>query len=430
MAIRTGIQARVTLLMVIFSVILIVCFTSLELKSKMNSITMFNAFKARLGAFAARNALIPNVDKIKSLTAEEADDFINKILLPFKESELIEKIKIINKDESMNSEDRLQIMKVEMLIEQNKWLFYFVNKKSKTLDMIISFMPDNKYIIKLSYSLGNIKQAMKETYYPIIITIAVIIIANIIFAAVLSKMIINPIKALYDYTKIIASGGLRTKIELNTDDELQELAESFNYMTHEIQKMKIKAENANPLTKLPGNIVILENIESRIRAKWKFTVLYGDLNNFKAYNDKYGIHKGDDAIKMTADVMKKAVRELGNLNDLVGHEGGDDFVIVTTPDKAENIAKAIIKNFDEKVKELYDSKDIKEGYFISRNRQDEIQRFPIMGISIAGVTNSHREIQSYGEVTNICAEVKKKVKSMGSSSYWIDVRREKQNEHS
>lgn len=88
----------------------------------------------------------------------------------------------------------------------------------------------------------------------------------------------------------------------------------------------------NPLTELPGNILIEEEIKKRVNdVKKKFAVLYVDLDNFKAYNDVYGFLKGDEVIKFVAHILKKNINELGNPDDFIGHIGGDDFIAITTP---------------------------------------------------------------------------------------------------
>jgi len=187
-------------------------------------------------------------------------------------------------------------------------------------------------------------------------------------------------------------------------------------------KMQRRAENANPLTKLPGNIVIMEEVEKRIAAGTKFTVIYGDLDNFKAFNDKYGIHKGDEAIKLCSVIFKEAVKHCGNSRDFLGHEGGDDFILLTSPDKTESIAQYIMSEFDKRVRSLYEQEDLQRGHIIAHDRDGQVKHFPIMTISLAGVTNQHRQITTYGQVTNIAAEVKKKAKSQQKSCFVLDVR--------
>lgn len=184
---------------------------------------------------------------------------------------------------------------------------------------------------------------------------------------------------------------------------------------------------ANPLTKLPGNYAIEDDITHRIELnleeKTPFAVCYADLDNFKAYNDKYGFAKGDEAIKKTAQVILDAVGRLGVKDDFVGHIGGDDFVFVLSQyESIENICKEIVTELDKYYPTLYDADDRSNGYIITKNRKDEMDRFPLMSISIAVVSNENRTLTSVGQIAQIASEVKKLLKSKTGSNYWIDRR--------
>lgn len=86
-----------------------------------------------------------------------------------------------------------------------------------------------------------------------------------------------------------------------------------------------RAADCNPLTGLPGNIIIDERVERLIGNTKPFAIIYFDLDNFKAYNDAYGFTNGDMMIKMVSDILT----HLCNPDDFCGHIGGDDFVVIT-----------------------------------------------------------------------------------------------------
>ena len=152
-------------------------------------------------------------------------------------------------------------------------------------------------------------------------------------------------------------------------------------------------------------------------------VLYCDLDNFKSYNDKYGFTKGDDAILYTRDCLNTVAQRNDIQNTFVGHEGGDDFVVVAPYECWELFAKSFITTFDRGIYQFYNSVDARNGFIESVNRQGQRQRFPLMSISIAVVTNKTRPYSRHAEMIQVATEVKKYVKSMDGSCYAIDRRK-------
>jgi len=182
---------------------------------------------------------------------------------------------------------------------------------------------------------------------------------------------------------------------------------------------------ANPLTRLPGNVAILNELSKCVESKKQFAVCYADLDKFKAYNDKYGFEHGDNVIRETARILLGAIKEYGGPEDFVGHIGGDDFVVVTTPDLANKICEKIIHDFDQISPSFYNQEDRENGFIIGYDRQSKIHKIPLLSISIGVVTNEMREISHVAQIGEIGAELKKLAKSTEKSNYVKDKRQEK-----
>ena len=178
----------------------------------------------------------------------------------------------------------------------------------------------------------------------------------------------------------------------------------------------------NPLSGLPGNVLLSEEIKYRLKRSEPFAMLYIDLDNFKAFNDIYGPSRGDRAIKLLADVVVEAVAQHNSGNNFIGHIGGDDFAVITTPELLDGLCKGIIASFDERVRLLYDADDLARGYLRSVDRQGVPRDFPIMALSIGGVTNRQRQFKDDEEVSRVAAEVKSFAKTKSGSSYVVDAR--------
>ena len=184
----------------------------------------------------------------------------------------------------------------------------------------------------------------------------------------------------------------------------------------------VRVRDANPLTGLPGNYSIMREIQAQIDGEAFFAVGYVDLDHFKSYNDKYGFLRGDEVIKMTARLLTNSVRKLDSHEVFVGHVGGDDFIFIVPHDRLDSVCREIIGNFDLIVGNFYDEEDRASGYIDSINRKGQKERFPIVSISIAVVTNEYKPIKHIGQVSAIAAEVKKRAKSIQGSNYVKDLR--------
>ncbi len=182
--------------------------------------------------------------------------------------------------------------------------------------------------------------------------------------------------------------------------------------------------DANPLTRLPGNISVLKELESRLRSGELFSVSYLDLNRFKEFNDRYGFELGDQVISHTGQIVIRALEKLGNPSDFLGHIGGDDFIYISTPDKAEALAGMIIEEFERDVRGYFSQEDRDRGYLITRSRTGEVMQVPLLGISIGIMTNEQRTFKHVGEISQVAAELKRYAKSKGGSVFVKDRRKQ------
>jgi diguanylate cyclase (GGDEF)-like protein len=188
-----------------------------------------------------------------------------------------------------------------------------------------------------------------------------------------------------------------------------------------LQRSKRDMESS-PLTGLPGNLAVEQALRERIESGKLFAVCYFDLDNFKPYNDKYGFVAGDVVLKMLSKFIISAVLERGNESDFIGHEGGDDFIVIATPECAEAICQDALTRFDEAIPDQYDEEDRAQGYCVSYDRQGNEVAFPFISVSVAIVTNERRKLIHPGQIAQIAAEVLKYAKTMEGSKYRFDMR--------
>lgn len=224
-------------------------------------------------------------------------------------------------------------------------------------------------------------------------------------------------------TTVISEGAFDAVPQVNSNDELGDLAAGLGFMAQKLKNYEQLCLDASPLTRLPGNIAIERALNDRLRVGEKFALCYVDLDNFKAYNDRYGYANGSEIIKATGEILYNGCRTHGRVEDFVGHIGGDDFVMITSPELVSAICEAIITDFDRMISVYYNPEDLARGYIEAVDRYGTPRQFPIMTLSIAVVSDDKRQISSPQEIAQVASEIKDFVKALPGSNYLVDRRR-------
>lgn len=177
---------------------------------------------------------------------------------------------------------------------------------------------------------------------------------------------------------------------------------------------------ASPTTLLPGADAIEGEIEARLREGTDHAFCYLDLDNLKAFNDYYGYAKADAVIRQTGDLIRDVVAREGNPEDFIGHIAGDDFVFVTSAERVDQVCSTICTAFGRLVPLYYNRIDRERGHIETKDRYGVMRKFPIMGVSVAVVTQTASHIRNFSELATAAAEGKKLAKSAIGSAYVRD----------
>ncbi len=146
-----------------------------------------------------------------------------------------------------------------------------------------------------------------------------------------------------------------------------------------------RAQDENPLTRLPGNSMIGEYLAEGIGRTEPIILAYVDFDNFKPFNDTYGFRLGDRAILLFADLLRKLELSQGWF---VGHIGGDDFFLGTTSireDEALAAIAALIADFQSDAQSFYDAESRMRGFIQAQDRDGNPRTFPLLSASVVVV---------------------------------------------
>ncbi len=177
----------------------------------------------------------------------------------------------------------------------------------------------------------------------------------------------------------------------------------------------------SPLTRLPGGTQIERAIVQRFAAGAPWTFVYIDLDHFKALNDGYGFWRGNEMIRLLTRSVVAATEACGNPADFVGHIGGEDFVVITTPETIHPLCRDIIRRFAASSRLFYRAEDLARGGFVAVGRAGPEQVFPLVTVSIAVIPSTQlRAGVTLDDLSQRAARIKTQSKAAAGNCYIID----------
>ena len=249
-------------------------------------------------------------------------------------------------------------------------------------------------------------------------TLSVIsLFVGLALALLITYNISRPLRELKRATEQIAEGKFEYNLNINRHDEIGSLADAFSFMTERLKVLETLLLDASPLTGLPGNLAIEKEIEKRFSEKKLFTLCHVDLDNFKPFADKYGYAWGSEVIKEVAHILTNHLRITEPEGDFVGHVGGDDFIIISEPERTEQLCQKIVDEFDLRIMRFYSEKDRQKGFIMGKDRQGNQQKFPLITMTIAIVTDDGTHFQGPLDMAKKAAELKEYAKTLPGSNY-------------
>jgi diguanylate cyclase (GGDEF)-like protein len=236
--------------------------------------------------------------------------------------------------------------------------------------------------------------------------------AGLLLALGITLNISRPLVQLKRATGAIAEGQFDYPVNIVRHDEIGSLAKAFRAMKERLKILEARLRDESPLTGLPGNRAIEEAIESHLLKKKRFSLCHLDLDHFKPFADKYGYAWGSEVIKEVANMLQEQRCSREGHSDFIGHVGGDDFIIIASPERAEEICRAVARDFDGRIARFYSQSDRETGFIVGKDRQGVFRKFPLISITIAIVTDDGALFPNSLEMAQKAAELKELAKTL------------------
>ena len=257
----------------------------------------------------------------------------------------------------------------------------FITLNNKQYLAAYSYNPRYQIGILSLQSRDEVQSLIAAVAYTMVFLLALTIVATILIILWLFKNFAFPLRNIIEHINYIASGNFDSEPlpEINKENELGILTESFNQMqsiiqkqiqdlnlhkehlelevlerTRELEEAKNQLDlisRTDELTKLPNRRDIREKIQQEAnraeRTHRDFCFIFIDIDKFKDINDTYGHYCGDLVLKGVADIIRKNLRKY----DYVARWGGEEFLTVL-PETDLDGAKIVAERFRRKVAQM------------------------------------------------------------------------------
>lgn len=254
-------------------------------------------------------------------------------------------------------------------------------------------------------------QSLRASRLTVVLSL-VSLVLGVLVVLLVTYNISRPLRRLEQATTMIAEGKFDFDFHLDRNDEIGSLSYAFGIMAQRLKILEERNLDASPLTGLPGNLAIEREIGNRLQAKRPVSLCHVDLDNFKPFVDHYGYAWGSEVIKEAALLLIAELKEAGKKGDFLGHIGGDDFVLISVPPRAEQICRRIVAGFDGRIRKFYTETDREQGFFIGKDRQGVRQKFPLISVTIAIVTDDGTRFQNPLAMAEVAAQLKEYAKTL------------------
>ena len=228
----------------------------------------------------------------------------------------------------------------------------------------------------------------------------------------------NPGTARVPILMLTAQSSVEHKIEgfeAGADDYLPKPfdARELRARVSALLRLVRREADRNPTSGLPGGHAIDEELGARAARGETFAVCYIDLDNFKPFADHFGFAVADDVIRDTGDAIRKAVSAVGSPTDFVGHIGGDDFIVITEPGRADEVSHECATRFRNVVGRAVGDEAMRSGTFTGVDRSGIMRTMSLACMSVAILLVRPEDWVSSRHLGSRAAEVKRRAKQRG-----------------
>lgn len=225
-------------------------------------------------------------------------------------------------------------------------------------------------------------------------------------AAALITEIRNTPRIRHIHITLLTQSGERT----DKLDALAAGADEFMSKPVDVEELGLRVRNAlrraafdnlaNPTTGLPGPRLIEDQLRQLLRRKdATWAMLRINISHFSPFSDLYGFLAGEEVMRFTAHLLGQTLDRLGTPDDFAGHSNADNFILITSTDKAPALAEDVTTHFNEEVKTHYSFRERERGTILLRLPDGTEKQEPLMTLNVRIITAADGPFSDIRELT-------------------------------
>ena len=235
---------------------------------------------------------------------------------------------------------------MKKLREQARAPFAYTSFGGREVIGTLEYVPQVSWLVISEISGDAAFQQVRRFRDVALLVIAFLLIAVTLSAYRLGRLIARPLDRLTKAAGEVAAGDLAVDLPAAPGGgEVGYLTDVFNHMVYRLREGRLELDRINEtllkkneelellsttdsLTGLSNHRSLMKRLDDEVarfkKDKHGFSVLVGDVDHFKQYNDAFGHPAGDEVLQRIAEIMRGSTRK----GDCCARYGGEEFVIV------------------------------------------------------------------------------------------------------
>ncbi len=285
---------------------------------------------------------------------------------------------------------REQSVKYKKILENNGISVFTASDFAESLNLLNEFEPD---LVLISDSINfDIKKAIEQ----------------------IRALTYNFRPALVAVSK---SNHIQDKIDIldaGADDFLSEPINNDEFNARITAHIRRNLENCiSEKTMLFNAKVSYKMIKRFLNTDSLWSILLIDIDNIEFYREIYGELAADKLMQTYSAIVKSTLES----NDFMGQIGEDDFIVITSVDKAEKIANYLVFAFDTVVSKFYSRSDADRGFIFMHGDDEAEDKIKLVSTSIGIISNQYKKYSDVKQVINSLISTHKLAKYKSDSAY-------------